>query len=105
MHDKYSRAVLVGQRWQRTQCCQGLAGAGARGIVVGCGTGEANPVGDIPDGDPPVLFAGNAQDLAFGLIRFACFDPDAGERGVDVVGQSGCQAPSWISCCSWAVFS
>jgi hypothetical protein len=103
VHNKHGRAVLVGECRQRTQRYQRLAGAGAGRFFVCRRAREANPVGHIPDANPPILFAGNAEDLALGLIGFPCFDPDASECSVDVLGQSSCQAHSWISCCCWAV--
>ena len=48
---------------------------------------QTQAVGDVPDGDLPVLLAGVLDDLAFGLVGLERLDPQAGEGGVDVVGQ------------------
>ena len=74
------------RRGQGAQGGQRVAGAGVGADGAG-GVGQAQAVGDVPDGDLPLLLAGVLDDLALGLVGLVGLDPQAGEGGVDVVGE------------------
>lgn len=56
---------------------------------------DPKAVGHVPNGQPPVLLSCMANDLALGFIRLQRVQPDAGERGIRVVGQLLGQTHTW----------
>src|SRR5262249_59692772 len=66
--------------------CMGVAGlAGARGGARPGGTRRA--ARHVPGGQLPAALAGQLGELALGLVGLLGQDPQAGERGVDIIGQ------------------
>ena len=77
-------AVALGKGGQGAEGGQRVAGGGVgrRAGVVG----QAQAVGDVPDGDPPIALAGAAEEVALGLVRLARDQPQTAARRMDVVG-------------------
>ena len=73
---KQSRAIFTRQRRQRTQHRQRIAGANFlasfRGFIR-----KTQTVGNVPNGNLPVLFLGVLHDFTFGFIGFRDFEPKA----------------------------
>ena len=57
------------------------------GLPVGL-AGELQAPFDVEDGQPPVLVAAHLGDLGQGIVMFVRFDPEAGETGGNVLGQT-----------------
>lgn len=69
---------LVGDRGQR------IGGTGT-GVSAASLAGDLQPLGDVPDCEPPVLVAAEPTDLGQGVLMLVALQPLVGETCGDVL--------------------
>ena len=79
------RAVFTGQRRQRAQHSQRIAGTHFRASVCRP-VRETQAAGDIPHGHFPVLLLGVLNDLVFSFVGFVALHIEPGYVELDITG-------------------
>ena len=83
--NQHRRTVGAGQGTDGADRGQRVAAPGVGGVVL---ARDLQSLLDVPGRQPPVLLAAELGDFVEGIFVLVTFDPQAGEAGRDVLGQT-----------------